>query len=75
MGVAWIGYDSIVHASSLLRGAGAFVETANDYDDFARAFLRKLLRELTPLISRNNTVPRATRQETHAGRQNAYDVR
>ena len=35
----------------VIAGPGAFVEIATDYDDFARAFLRKLRRELTPLIS------------------------
>jgi hypothetical protein len=63
------------YRENVIHGPGAFVEAANDYDDFARAFLRKLLRELTPLVSRNNTVPQGPRQETHAGRQNAYDVR
>ena len=32
----------------VINGPGAFIEIADDYDDFARAFLRKLLRELSP---------------------------
>jgi hypothetical protein len=48
----------------IIQGPGAFVEIANDYDDFARAFLRKLLREITPLVSQENSVPRALVQDT-----------
>ena len=41
------------YRENVILGAGAFIEIANDYDDFARAFLRKLGREITPLpISR-----------------------
>ena len=54
------------YREKVILGSGAFVEIANDYDDFARAFLRKLLRELTPLISQENAVPRAPVQEAHA---------
>ena len=57
------------YREKVIQGPGAFVETANDYDDFARAFLRKLLREITPLISQENTDPRALVQETHAHRR------
>ena len=32
----------------VIAGPGAFVEVADDYDDFARAFLRKLRREISP---------------------------
>lgn len=35
----------------VMHGPGAFVETATDYEDFARAFLRKLTRELSPTVS------------------------
>ncbi len=56
------------YREKVIHGPGAFVEIANDYDDFARAFKRKLLREITPLISQENVVPRALIQETHAGR-------
>jgi hypothetical protein len=52
----------------IMQGPGAFIEVANDYNDFARAFLRKLLRELTPLVSEDNTAPPAPIQETHARR-------
>lgn len=41
----------------VVTGPGAFVEIAVDYDDFARVFLRKLRRELTPAISRNGHAP------------------
>lgn len=34
----------------VIRGPGAFVETAADYADYARAMRRKLLRELAPPI-------------------------
>ena len=44
---------------SVIDGAGAFVEVADDYDDFARAFRRKLLREITPVISRAAPAPGA----------------
>lgn len=41
------------YRENVILGAGAFIEIANDYDDFARAFLRKLRLEITPLpISR-----------------------
>jgi len=56
------------YREKIIQGPGAFVEIANDYDDFARAFLRKLLREITPLVSHENTAPRAPRQETYARR-------
>ena len=42
----------------VIAGPGAFVEIATDYDDFARAFLRKLRRELTPLISSHDPLSR-----------------
>ena len=56
------------YRENVIHGPGAFVEIANDYDDFARAFKRKLLREITPLVSHENTAPRAPRQVTHARR-------
>ncbi len=58
------------YRQKIIQGPGAFVEIANDYDDFARAFLRKLLREITPLVSQEDSAPRALIQETHAGRMN-----
>lgn len=48
----------------VIHGPGAFVEIANDYDDFARAFLRKLRREITPVVSQENAAPRVLVQET-----------
>ena len=58
------------YREKIIQGPGAFIEIANDYDDFARAFLRKLLRELTPLVSQENAAPPALIQETHARRPN-----
>jgi hypothetical protein len=55
------------YREKIIQGPGAFIEIANDYDDFARAFLRKLRREITPLVSQENSAPRALIQETHAG--------
>ena len=54
------------YREKIIQGPGAFIEIANDYDDFVRAFLRKLLREITPLVSQYNAAPRALIQETHA---------
>ncbi|MCZ6863369.1 MAG: DUF1194 domain-containing protein, partial [Alphaproteobacteria bacterium] len=36
------------YREEIIQGPGAFIEIADDYDDFGRAFQRKLLRELTP---------------------------
>jgi hypothetical protein len=68
----------IYYREKVIQGPGAFVEIAIDYDDFARAFLRKLRREISQLISQKNAVPRALNQETHArtlngrGRETGY---
>ncbi len=35
----------------IIYGPGAFIEIATDYQNFADAFVRKLIRELTPTIS------------------------
>ncbi len=43
------------YRENVIHGPGAFVEIADDYDDFARAFLRKLLREISPLVSQQNS--------------------
>ena len=58
------------YREKVIHGPGAFVEIANDYDDFARAFLRKLLRELTPLISQENAAPRAPIQKSNVRQLN-----
>jgi len=58
------------YREKVIHGPGAFVEIADDYDDFARAFLRKLRRELTPLVSQEIAAPPAPIQETHARRLN-----
>jgi hypothetical protein len=42
----------------VISGPGAFLEIANDYRDFARAFLRKLRREIAPRVSRDKPAPR-----------------
>ena len=57
------------YRKKVIHGPGAFVEIANDYDDFARAFLRKLIRELSPPpISRAPAAPRAPTRLAHADR-------
>lgn len=56
------------YREEIILGQGAFVEVADGYDDFARAFLRKLLRELAPVVSQQDTVPRAPAHETLAHR-------
>lgn len=38
------------YSEFVIRGPGAFVETADGYDDFARAIRRKLLREVEPAV-------------------------
>ncbi|MCH9000600.1 MAG: DUF1194 domain-containing protein [Proteobacteria bacterium] len=58
------------YREKVIHGPGAFVEIADDYDDFARAFLRKLRRELTSLVSQENATPPALIRETHARRPN-----
>ena len=58
------------YREEVILGSGAFVEIADDYDDFARAFLRKLRRELTPLVSHDDGAPRALIQNTQARRLN-----
>ncbi len=39
---------------NVIVGAGSFVETAADYGDFAAAMLRKLVREITPPITKRH---------------------
>jgi hypothetical protein len=45
------------YRENVILGPDAFLEIATDYDDFARAFLRKLWREIVPSISRNDPAP------------------
>lgn len=47
----------------VIEGPGAFIEIATDYEDFTQAFLRKLTRELTPTISRQNVAPQPSRSQ------------
>jgi len=54
------------YREEVIQGPGAFIEIADDYEDFARAFLRKLLREISPLVSQENSEPRARIQKTQA---------
>ncbi len=53
------------YREKVIQGPGAFIEIADHYEDFARAFLRKLRREISPLVSQENSAPRALIQETH----------
>ncbi len=54
------------YREEVIQGPGAFIEIADDYEDFARAFLRKLLREINPLVSQEKSEPRRPIQETQA---------
>jgi hypothetical protein len=55
----------------VILGPDAFLEIATDYDDFARAFLRKLRREIAPSISRNDAAPRAPVRQARVYRARA----
>jgi hypothetical protein len=57
------------YREKVILGPDAFLEIAIDYDDFARAFLRKLRREITPSISRNEPAPGARVQQAHENRK------
>ncbi len=57
------------YREKVILGPDAFLEIALDYDDFARAFLRKLRREITPSISRIDPMPRARVQQAHEKRK------
>lgn len=46
------------YANHVIGGPGAFLVMAEDFDDFARAFREKLLRELTSLVSSREGAPR-----------------
>lgn len=50
--------------NKVVAGPGAFIEIADDYRDFANAFLRKLRRELAPAVSRAISRPPRTRLAT-----------
>lgn len=45
------------YREKVIHGPGAFIEIATDYRDFAQAFLRKLRREIAPMISQNDPPP------------------
>ncbi len=53
------------YTEEIIHGPGAFSEVANDYEDFARAFLRKLRRELSIAVSDNRTPVRSTASNTN----------
>ncbi len=57
----------VYYRDKVISGPGAFLEIAHDYNDFARAFLRKLRREITPSISQRDPIPRPPVQQAHAG--------
>lgn len=59
------------YREEVILGPDAFLEIALDYRDFARAFLRKLRREITPFMSQNDPTPRAPVQQAHASRRSA----
>lgn len=59
------------YRDKVIAGPGAFIEVANDYNDFSRAFLRKLRREISPLFSRNDVAPRPPVQRADAGSSRA----
>ncbi len=59
------------YRDEVISGPGAFVEIANDFDDFARAFLRKLRREIAPVLSRKNPAPRRLIRLAHERQLNA----
>ncbi len=58
------------YREEVIHGPGAFIEIANEFDDFARAFLRKLQREITPVVSQKNAARRAMIQKTNARHTN-----
>jgi len=57
------------YRKKVILGQGAFIEIASDYSDFARAFLRKLQRELNPLVSDESTHPNNVSQKTRVSLQ------
>jgi len=55
----------------VIVGSGAFVEIADDYDGFVRAFLRKPRRELSLTVSRDQGAPWTARHAAIASARNA----
>jgi len=53
------------YTEEIIHGPGAFSEVANDYEDFARAFVRKLRRELSIVVSENRTPARSIPSDTN----------
>jgi hypothetical protein len=56
----------VYYREEVILGSAAFLEIAIDYNDFARAFLRKLRREIDPFVSQNDPEPRAPVQQVYA---------
>jgi hypothetical protein len=53
------------YLEEIILGTGAFVEVADDYNDFARAFHRKLRRELSTYVSEGVTTPLLPTQQAY----------
>ena len=50
--------DPVIYfATQVIGGPNAFVEIADSYADYARAMKRKLLREMTPVLSQLDNTP------------------
>ena len=45
------------YTRNVVRGAGSFLELAENFDDYAHAIKRKLLRELAPKVAANKAQP------------------
>lgn len=59
-------YDLVdYYREETILGPGAFIEIADDYGDFSRAFQRKLRRELAPFVSRAPARPRTLIEKAH----------
>ena len=77
LGIVINGLPIITHADNysydletyyreeVIHGPGAFIEIADDYNDFARAFHRKLRRELSQFFSHENTAPHGLTRKAH----------
>ena len=62
----YYSYDlEAYYREKVIHGPGAFIEIADDYDDFSRAFLRKLRREMSPLVSQENSAPDESSPESY----------
>lgn len=57
------------YQNHVIGGPGAFVLTAQDFADFARAIRLKLLREISPVIARGGPEPSRSRMARMRGRR------